>query len=115
MLAGAMRRGVVIPGKAGFQQSAIKMKKASDYRQHAEECRALATTMEVGEHREQLLRMAETWEQLAKDRIALITRHPELAQPGESLGDAFHPTQIADAERPGSGARIGGRQRSDPS
>jgi hypothetical protein len=44
------------------------MKKASEYRQHAQECRALAKGMEQGEHREQLLRMAETWEGLAEQR-----------------------------------------------
>jgi hypothetical protein len=59
------------------------MKKGSEYRQHAQECRALANKMEQGEHRDQLLRMAETWERLADDRDALIRRHPEIAQPGE--------------------------------
>jgi len=38
------------------------MKKASEYHQHADECRALAATMKTGEQREQLLRMAEMWE-----------------------------------------------------
>jgi len=31
------------------------MKKASEYRQHAEECRALARGVAAGPHREQLL------------------------------------------------------------
>jgi len=44
------------------------MKKASEYRQHAEECRALAARMERGAAREQLLRMAAAWEELARDR-----------------------------------------------
>ena len=59
------------------------MKKASEYRQHAEECRTLARTMKEGEHRTQLLEMAATWEKLAEERSDLIRRHPELAVPGE--------------------------------
>lgn len=61
------------------------MKKASEYRQHAQECRALAARMEGGEAREQLLRMAATWEDLARERSALVKRHPELASDGEAL------------------------------
>lgn len=56
------------------------MKKASEYRQHAAECRALATSMELVEQREQLLQMAVHWEKLADDRSVLIQRHPELTQ-----------------------------------
>lgn len=59
------------------------MKKASEYRQHAEECRVLAYRMEQGEHRNQLLEMAATWDKLALDRAELIRRHPELALEGE--------------------------------
>ena len=55
------------------------MKKASEYRQHAEECRVLAAGMESAEHREQLLQMAEHWERLAQDRTILIRRNPDLA------------------------------------
>lgn len=33
--------------------------------------------------RTQLLEMAEHWEKLATDRIALITNHPDLAHDGE--------------------------------
>ena len=44
------------------------MKKASDYRQHAVECRALAQKMSPGEQREQLLTIARTWDKLAKER-----------------------------------------------
>lgn len=47
------------------------MKKASEYREHADECRKLAASMD-GEQREQLLKMAENWEQLAEDRARLI-------------------------------------------
>jgi hypothetical protein len=59
------------------------MKKASEYRQHAVECRELAAKMELGEQREQLLRMAAHWEQLAKDRSELVRKHPELRHEGE--------------------------------
>lgn len=54
------------------------MKKASEYRQHARECRALAAQMESAEQREQLLQMATHWETLADDRALLVEKHPEL-------------------------------------
>lgn len=57
------------------------MKKASEYRKHAEECRALAKQVPEGPQREQLLEMARTWDALANDRDALVQRHPEIAQP----------------------------------
>jgi hypothetical protein len=63
------------------------MKKASEYRQHAEECRAMASTMRPGEQRDQLLEMAATWEKLAAERSALIGRYPELAIEGEHAED----------------------------
>lgn len=59
------------------------MKKASEYRQHAAECRSLAAQMEGPEQRDQLLAMAEHWEKLAADRVELLRRHPELAGDGE--------------------------------
>jgi len=59
------------------------MKKASEYREHAKECRALAAQMELAAQREHMLEMAEHWEQLAADRLHLISKHPELAHPGE--------------------------------
>lgn len=40
------------------------MKSASEYRQYAEDCRALAKELD-GERRQQTLEMAETWEDLA--------------------------------------------------
>ena len=48
------------------------MKKASEYRKHAEECRALARQMKQGEYREQLLVMADTWDRLAEEREASL-------------------------------------------
>jgi hypothetical protein len=44
------------------------MKKTEDYLKHAKECRGLAKQMESGEQREQLLKMAETWEVMASER-----------------------------------------------
>ena len=64
------------------------MKKASEYRQHADECRALAAKMASGEQRDQLLTMAENWDQLAAERSELIRRHPELALRGEQAEEA---------------------------
>jgi hypothetical protein len=58
------------------------MKKASEYREHADQCRDLAKRMAPGEQRDQLLEMATTWEKLAAERSDLIRRHPEL-----SIGD----------------------------
>ena len=63
------------------------MKKASEYRLHAEECRSLAKQMQ-GEQREQLLEMARTWDKLAADRSELVQRHPELALKGEHAEEA---------------------------
>jgi len=59
------------------------MKKASEYRQHARECRQLAQAMESEDQRDLMLQMAEHWDKLADDRIALIEKHPELAREGE--------------------------------
>ena len=44
------------------------LKKAVDYRRHADECRVLARAAQNGEHRNQLLIMAETWDGLAAER-----------------------------------------------
>ena len=44
------------------------MKKTDEYAQHAKDCRALAKQMAGGEQRDQLLKMAETWEVLATER-----------------------------------------------
>lgn len=54
------------------------MKKASDYRKYAEECRTLAKQMPDGEQRRQLMEMAQTWDNLAADRERLLHKHPEL-------------------------------------
>jgi hypothetical protein len=57
------------------------MKKVSDYRRHAEECRTLLSGAKTTEHREMLLKMAETWEGLA------AAREKKLAGEGKSEED----------------------------
>lgn len=59
------------------------MKKESEYRLHAKECRGLAAKMDLGDARDQLLVMARHWDQLAQERAEMILRHPELALLGE--------------------------------
>ena len=54
------------------------MKTAAEYRKHAEECRTLAQQVPEGEQRNQLLEMARTWDNLARDREKLVQNHPEL-------------------------------------
>ncbi|MBS0297666.1 MAG: hypothetical protein JSR45_15255 [Proteobacteria bacterium] len=60
------------------------MKKASEYRAHAEECRQLAAAMELGGQRDQLLEMATNWDRLAEERCDLVRRHPEIDRSAEA-------------------------------
>ena len=46
------------------------MKKEIQYRHQAKECRRLAKQMALGDHRDQLLKIAETWDKLADEREA---------------------------------------------
>jgi hypothetical protein len=48
------------------------MKKISEYKQHAEECRMLARQTAVEKHRQMLLEMAATWEMLAENRANIL-------------------------------------------
>lgn len=48
------------------------MKKASEYRDHARECRELAALMSEPENRQQLLHMAESWDLLADERERIV-------------------------------------------
>ena len=64
------------------------MKKASEYRQHAEECRVLANGTAPGPHRDQLLEMARTWDRLADERSDFVRRHPDPALEGEQAEEA---------------------------
>ena len=53
------------------------MKTASEYRQYADECRAIAAGLPLGEARDQLLRMAAKWQELAAARGDSDTAAPE--------------------------------------
>ena len=53
------------------------MKKASEYRKHAEECLALSKQVPEGEQRKQLLEMARTWNALAEDRERVARKHAD--------------------------------------
>ena len=55
------------------------MQKASEYHKHAEECRMLAGRSLDPEHKAALIEMAETWENLAKEREALVARKERIA------------------------------------
>jgi hypothetical protein len=55
------------------------VKTASEYRQLADECRTIAKTLPEGGKREQLITIAETWEQLANERESSLS-----VQPGEA-------------------------------
>ena len=57
------------------------MKKASEYRQHAKECRALAVQAVSDEHRKQLAAMANTWDRLAVERENIATKEDERCGP----------------------------------
>jgi hypothetical protein len=67
----------------------LAMRKASEFRRHAQECRVLARNADRPEQRAQLIQMADTWERIADERERLIARHPELstaAERDETLG-----------------------------
>ena len=48
------------------------MRKASEYRHHAEECRKLAAKMKTGDQRDHMLKIAKVWDQLARISHGLI-------------------------------------------
>jgi hypothetical protein len=49
------------------------VKKAEDYRRHADECRALARNATSDDERRQLIHMAETWLGLAQQRLQMLS------------------------------------------
>jgi hypothetical protein len=62
------------------------MQEASEYREHAAQCRALADTMD-GPQRDQLLRMAQSWDKLAQEHSASASQPPPLvADPDDAKG-----------------------------
>lgn len=56
------------------------MKKASEYLQHAAECRDLAARATTDEQRQMLLAMAQTWDSLAYDRETRVAQKQRLAE-----------------------------------
>jgi hypothetical protein len=64
------------------------MKKASEYHQHARECRNLAAGAKTEAQREMLLKMAETWDKLGNEREARVAQRQRLH---DLLGDAASP------------------------
>ena len=60
------------------------MRKVSEYRQHAKECRA--------EHRQMLLNMAVTWESLANDRIRTAEGLERIAKLEKAAGRSRRPS-----------------------
>ena len=56
------------------------MKKASDYRRHAQECRELLSTVTGEEQKAALEKMASTWESLAADRERRMEQTKRIAQ-----------------------------------
>ena len=48
------------------------MRTAKGYRHHAEECRVLAARARTPEDREMILKMVETWEELAEAREKML-------------------------------------------
>jgi hypothetical protein len=54
------------------------MRKVEEYRRHADECRQLASASSSDDNRKQLMQMADTWDQLARDREDQIAREKRI-------------------------------------
>ena len=66
------------------------MNKTEDYLTQAKECRSIAKQMASGEQRDQLMKMAETWEVLATQRERRRKHTPdESALPPDTKPDAL--------------------------
>jgi hypothetical protein len=55
------------------------MKKASEYRGHADECRMMGRRAREAEHKVMLAEMAKTWENLASQRQEYVARLQRIA------------------------------------
>jgi hypothetical protein len=62
-----------IPPHGGVNRGTA-LKKLHEYLEHAAECRDMARTVSAAGHRDQLIQMAETWEQLAAARKRKMER-----------------------------------------
>ena len=61
------------------------MKKTDEFIQHANDCRKLAKQMDNGEQRDQLVKMAETWEVLARERERTLRNRGEQERPSTAI------------------------------
>ena len=76
-----MARPKLAVGHKGISKAfRCALKKASDYKEHAKECRALARTAVSPEHKAMLEKMAQTWESLARDRLERLARTHRISQ-----------------------------------
>ncbi len=64
------------------------MRKALEFREHAQECRLLASKAQNPDQRAQLIKMAETWESLAESRERMVRESESLEE-----FDAFRDVQ----------------------
>jgi hypothetical protein len=55
------------------------MKKTSEYYVHAQECRSMAAKSANEEQKAMLLQMANTWDNLARERRTLLDRRARIA------------------------------------
>ena len=69
---------------------AAAMKKTDEYLKHAKDCRGLAKQMESGEQRDQLVKMAETWEVLARERERTLRNRGDETLPSLDKKPAAH-------------------------
>jgi hypothetical protein len=60
------------------------MLKIEDFRQHAADCRKMASTVRDQEHRKMLEDMASAWDELAAERAQFLRRHPQEDMPSAS-------------------------------
>ena len=56
------------------------MRKAEEYKRHADECRRLAAASSNEDSRSLLLEMAQTWESLARDRLDQLARQKRISE-----------------------------------
>lgn len=58
------------------------MRKVSDYKRHAQECRDMAAKAQNPLHRQQLRQMAKVWDMLAQDRAKSLGVDPNTPSMG---------------------------------
>jgi hypothetical protein len=63
----------------------LTVKKLAEYELHAAECREMAARTSIPSHRQQLVTMAQTWEQLADIRRRKLLRLGKIEDDGADL------------------------------